>query len=207
STVHEYGTDQRLADVGKDGGAAAPAGVRLRSTEPDCRAEVDRPAHIGTGLFAHEIGEPTRHFAFIGPCEGAKQHVRDDEAEHMVAEKFEPLVGGGAVARPAQRGNVRERLFEQRGILESVADALFEAGGMAAAALCRLWNLIGSGRTGRIAIGEWDGGLDGSRFASSPAAHLTIVNSRFQRTAQGQRHTIQACSPSRMEKKIIWARP
>src|SRR6478672_731942 len=73
STVHEYCTDQRLADVGEDGGAAAPAGVRLRGTEPDCRAEVDRPAHIRAGLFAHEIGETTRHFAFIGPCEGAKQ--------------------------------------------------------------------------------------------------------------------------------------
>src|SRR5262249_58891933 len=68
SAVHEYGTDQRLADVGEDGGAAAAAGVRLGSTEPDCRAEADRPAHIGAGLFAHEIGETTRHFAFIGPC-------------------------------------------------------------------------------------------------------------------------------------------
>ena len=72
----------------------------------------------------------------------------------MVAEKFEPLVGGGAIARPAQRGNVGERLFEQRGILESVADALFEGGRIAATALCGLWNLIGSGRTGRVAIGE-----------------------------------------------------
>jgi hypothetical protein len=49
---------------------------------------------------------------------------------------------------------VGERLFEQRGILESVADALFEGGRIAATALCRLWNLIGSGRTGRVAIGE-----------------------------------------------------
>ena len=154
SAVHEYGTDQRLADVGEDGGAAAAAGVRLRSTEPDCRAEADRPADIGAGLFAHEIGETTRHFAFIGPCEGAKQHVGNDEAEHVVAEKFEPLVGGGAIARPAQRGNVGERLFEQRGILESVTDALFEGGRIAATALCGLWNLIGSGRTGRVAIGE-----------------------------------------------------
>jgi len=61
----------------------------------------------------------------------------------VVAEKFEPLIGGGAVARPAQRGNVGECLFEQRGILESVADALFEGGRVAATALCRLWNLAG----------------------------------------------------------------
>ena len=30
---------------------------------------------------------------------------------------------------------------------------------------------------------------------------------QFQRTAVGQRQNIQACSPSAMEKKIIWARP
>jgi hypothetical protein len=30
---------------------------------------------------------------------------------------------------------------------------------------------------------------------------------RFQRTAVGQRQNIQACSPSAIEKKIIWARP
>ena len=37
--------------------------------------------------------------------------------------------------------------------------------------------------------------------------HRTNVKMRFQRTAVGQRQNIQACSPSAMEKKIIWARP
>src|SRR5579864_7704795 len=37
--------------------------------------------------------------------------------------------------------------------------------------------------------------------------HRTNLNSRFQRTETGQRQNIQACSPSAMEKKIIWARP
>src|SRR5262245_14359973 len=125
----------------------------------------------------------------------------------MIAEKFQPLVGGGAVARPAQRRDVGERLVEQRGILETVADALLEGGRIAATALRGLWHRIGSGRIGRPAVGDWDGRLDGSWFACSPAAHLTIVNRRFQRTAHGQRHTIQACSPSRIEKKMICARP
>src|SRR5437764_2787220 len=39
------------------------------------------------------------------------------------------------------------------------------------------------------------------------AAHRTIVNSRLQRNAQGQRHTCQACPPSPIEKKMISARP
>src|SRR6266699_3580716 len=37
--------------------------------------------------------------------------------------------------------------------------------------------------------------------------HRTNLNNRFQRTAVGQRQNIQTCSPSAMEKKIIWARP
>src|SRR5271154_78455 len=37
--------------------------------------------------------------------------------------------------------------------------------------------------------------------------HRTNLNMRFQRTATGQRQIIQACSPSAIEKKIIWARP
>src|SRR4029079_7902013 len=39
------------------------------------------------------------------------------------------------------------------------------------------------------------------------AAHRTIVNSRSQRTTQGQRHTFHAGSPSPTEKKMISARP
>src|SRR5262249_29944714 len=86
---------------------------------------------------------------------------------------------------PRSTRNVGERLFEQRAILETVADALLEGGRIAATALRGLWSLIGSGWTGRPAVGDWDGRLDGSWFACSPAAHLTIVNSRFQRTAHG----------------------
>ena len=39
------------------------------------------------------------------------------------------------------------------------------------------------------------------------APHRTIVNSRLQRTDQGQRQTSQARSPSGTEKKMICARP
>ena len=94
--------------------------------------------HVRAGLLAHEIGEPARHFAFVGLRKGAKQHVGHDQAEHMVAEKFEPLIAAGAVARSGERGNVGERLLEQRGVLEAVADALLEARRAAAPTLCAL---------------------------------------------------------------------
>ncbi len=41
---------------------------------------------------AHEIGEPLRQLALVRIRIGAKQHVGDDEAEHVVAEEFQPLV-------------------------------------------------------------------------------------------------------------------
>jgi hypothetical protein len=37
--------------------------------------------------------------------------------------------------------------------------------------------------------------------------YRAIVGNRPQRTIHGQRHTSQACSPSRTEKKITCARP
>ncbi len=42
---------------------------------------------------------------------------------------------------------------------------------------------------------------------TAPTGYRAIVNNRFQRTAHGQRHTSQAWSPSRTEKKITCARP
>ena len=61
----------------------------------------------------------------------------------MVAEKFQPLIGTGAVARAGQRRDVGQRLLEQRGVLEAIADALLERGGAAAAALRLLGRLFG----------------------------------------------------------------
>src|SRR5262245_14973921 len=109
-----------------------------------------------------------------------------------------------------------ERLLEQSRILEAVADAVFETERVGAPALASFRGrrfgdrgraAVRGGRTGRLAAGGLVGRFDGSRFAGSPATHRTIVNSRLQRTDHGQRHTIQACSPSRIEKKMIWARP
>ena len=56
----------------------------------------------------------------------------------MVAEKLEALIAAGAIARPCERGNMRERLLEQRGVLEFVADAILEAGRCLAPAPRRL---------------------------------------------------------------------
>src|ERR1700756_3498910 len=44
------------------------------------------------------------------------------------------------------------------------------------------------------------------RYVGRVVDHRTILKMRFQRTVQGQRQSIQACSFSATEKKIIWAR-
>src|SRR5205085_5797607 len=54
-----------------------------------------------------------------------KQHVRDHEAEHVIAEEFEALIAADA-ARAGERRDMRERAVEQRQVGEAVADPLFE---------------------------------------------------------------------------------
>ena len=81
---------------------------------------------IGAAFLAHEIGEPLRQFALVGVRKGAIQHVGDDQPEHVVAEKFEPLIAVGALARGFQRRDMRERGRQQLWIGELVADARLE---------------------------------------------------------------------------------
>src|SRR5262249_14124171 len=160
---------------------------------------------------AHEVGEPARQLALVGLGKGAKEHVGDDEAEHVVAEKFEALVTAGAIARARERGNMGQRLFEQGRVAKAIADLGFEAGGAALAALSLFRRRRPRG--GRIdrrwcAAGGLVGSLPwGNVLAFWPSAHRTIVNRRLQRTDQGQRQISQACSPSWIEKKMICARP
>ena len=177
SAVDEHRPDQRLADVGEDGGAAAPAGIGLRRAEPDRRPEIDRPRDVGACLLAHEVGEAARHFPFVGLGKGTKQHVRHDEAEHMIAEKFEALVGAGAIAGAGQRGNVRERLIEQRGVLEAIADALFESGGVLRRR--RLVAFAAAGRA-RSVTGRTGGGcLPAAGLGASMEARFAFVRLRL----------------------------
>ena len=118
----------------------------------------------------------------------------------MVAEKLEALVAAGAIAHAGERGNMRERLFEQRRVAKPVADLGFKArrAAFAALALFRARRWRGGRNDQRLcAAGGVVGSLLGRNvFAFWPSAHRTIVNNRLQRTDQGQRHTSQACSPS-----------
>ena len=60
----------------------------------------------------------------------------------MIAEKFQALIAAGAVARALERGNMRERAVEQRGVAETIADPLFERTVAAPAAAARVFWLF-----------------------------------------------------------------
>ena len=222
ATIEKDRADERLAHVGEDRDATAPAGIALRSAKPDSASELDRLRHVGASLLAHQIGQPSRQLPFVGTRKGAKEHVGNDKAEHVIAKELEPLIAAGSVAHTAEGRNMRQRMVEQRRIGKTIADAGLERAGAAARPLGRA--RLGLGLRGNavrptrgledrgsvrlVAVAQRFGSLAGGRaaFASRPAAHRTSLNSRPQRTFHGQVHTAHACSPW-IEKKIIWARP
>ena len=127
----------------------------------------------------------------------------------MVAQELEPLI---AMARAAagQRQNMSKRAFEQIAVLEAITDGLFQRACSDAALAGRRGSWRVGGRRRRAGAFVWLR----RRFLSvwlgvrfGRALHRTIVNSRLQRTENGQRHTSHARSPSCTEKKMIWARP
>ena len=127
TAIDEHGADQALAGVRENGGAQPSAGMGFRIAEPQFGAEVHVFRDRGAGFLAHQIGQPLRQFAFVGLGEVAIQHVGNDETEHVVAEKLEPLIARDPVLRPArQRRDMGERPLEQRLVGKAVANPRFE---------------------------------------------------------------------------------
>src|ERR1700716_2720505 len=206
AAVKKYRPDHRFADVAEYGFAQAGACTCPDRAKLDIIQQPERPAHVGATFLAHEFGQPFRQFAFVSTREGAIKHVGHDQPEHVIAEEFETLVTVTALARRFQRGNVGEGGGEQRSVGKFVPDPRFDRSrGRLGADLALLLGLRGlpAGVRLRASFAWWRRGPDVRCFV----VHRTIVNRRYQRTAVGQRQNIQACSPSAIEKKIIWARP
>ena len=134
AAVEERRADQRLERVGEDRGAQRAAAARLAFAEAKQLRQAELERGAVQAVLADEVGAHARQVAFVGVAEAIEQQARDDEAEHGVAEKFEPLVVVGAEAAMGQRA------LQEAGIGEAVADALLQCDetGIHAGRVCRV---------------------------------------------------------------------
>jgi hypothetical protein len=71
-------------------------------------------------VLAHEVGAHAREVAFVAVGQAFVEQARDRQAQHGIAQEFQPLVVLGAPAA------VRERTPQQLGPREGVAQALLQ---------------------------------------------------------------------------------
>ena len=118
--VEEHRAVDRLERVGEDRGPCRALVARGALVEPQELGDAEVARDRGERFLADQAGADARQLAFGQLRDGAEQQLGDRAAEHAVAEELEPLVVRRAEAA------VRQRLREQRGILEAVADAPLE---------------------------------------------------------------------------------
>ena len=89
----------------------------LAAPEQQCLAQPELARHPREGGAAHQLGAPLGELAFLQRRELGVERSRHDQAEHRIAEEFEPLVGPGIVVRVlvGVRG-VGERGAQQAGV-------------------------------------------------------------------------------------------
>src|SRR3954471_15592866 len=126
AAIDEHRTDQSLAHIGEDRGAAAPPRIRFRVAQPQRGAEIDLARHIGAAFAPHEVGQTARQLALVPLRERAIEHVRDRKTKDMIAEKLEPLVTAAASLLGRGRGNMRERAIKDRLVGKRIANPALE---------------------------------------------------------------------------------
>ena len=120
--LEEDRAEQRLAGVGQDRllVASAAAGLAIRSGCSDAPRSSSRATSAQvpprTSRLKRRASSPS-----LAAGIGLAQELGDGEAQHAVAQELQPLVVAALGRRLAHAG-VRERLLEQRAILEDVAE-------------------------------------------------------------------------------------
>ena len=124
--IEENRPDQQFADIGEDRRLAGTAGLRFAAAEPHMRSGAPGGSDFGAAFLAHEIGEPARQFPLARRRESRIEHLRHHEAEHPVAEEFEPLIGLAAAARADVRADMGQRPQREITIGETVPEPALE---------------------------------------------------------------------------------
>ena len=129
AAVDEHRSDQGFTHIAKDRLLLAPPAPRFAETQRDMGADVPLGGDLGAGFAPHELGEPHRQFALARLRKGLVKPARDHNAQHPVAQEFEPLIGLRP-ALPARilRRKMREREHGQREIAKAVTEAGLERG-------------------------------------------------------------------------------
>ena len=122
AAVQEGGADDGLERIGEDRDAQRTAAARLALGQPQHLGHAERQRDLVQAVLAHEVGAHAGEIALVGPGEALEQQARDGEAEHRVAEEFEPLVVVGPEAA------VPQRTLEQALLRELVAQSLLQCG-------------------------------------------------------------------------------
>src|SRR5690625_987773 len=110
--------DHRLGRIRQDRGFAPPARNGLGAPEPDMLSKPDLARNLGQHLAPDKRVEAGGKLALRRIGEFFQQRFRDAEAEHPVAQEFQPLIVG---PRRVRRGWMRQRLLQQLGIAEFMA--------------------------------------------------------------------------------------
>src|SRR6476660_4208439 len=118
-------TQQGFAGIGQDRLLVASPGARFRFAQVQGRAEIQGASDLRAGATADQPVEESGKLTFAGRRIILAQELGDAEAQHAVAQEFEPLVvaalGGGLA-----HAGVRQRLLEQRAILKGMAETCLE---------------------------------------------------------------------------------
>src|SRR5207253_10405091 len=123
ATVEEYRAEERLQRVGEDRGARLRGRHQLAFAQAQQRRQAELARQLGERLGAHQARAQPRELSLGQRGVAAVELLGDGAAEHAVAQEFEPFVVQRAVAA------VRQRLLEQLGFREAVAERALQVRG------------------------------------------------------------------------------
>ena len=114
--IKERRADHRLDSIGQHRWAPCTAALGFPLAEEQLRSEVELLSHVGERLLVDEVRPEPRQLAFGQLRKFVIELERDSAIHDAVAEEFEALVVGGAVAA------VRQRTTQQFRLAEAMAD-------------------------------------------------------------------------------------
>ena len=129
TAVQKNRTEQGLECVRQRGRALAPAAGFFAVAENQVRAQAESPGMLGQRAAVDQFGAALGQRSFIERGKFFVKLVSQDELQHGVAEKFQPLVVRHGHAAFVRDGRMRERQPQQSLVAERVSETGLKFGG------------------------------------------------------------------------------